>query len=851
MINEQPDVLNLLKKLQESTTEDIDEERGSFKKGDKVTYDMLGGGLTNSDLIRMLGTNEHATRANHSETVAEIVEAIGEEVARYSIMFEDGFVINDVAASELKSVKEEFKDTPEKEWNPIGSHDKRLTGKVRCANCEEEVKVVDRETGLCKDCFQSRFKWQEESKTNEAEGFETVDFADKFKEKFLKQLDDGMERDTAIRNALNIVSQGAFARLDIRGQKRQFKRFLNLVKSYGKTFECEDIEEFKTNEAEEAAQTMKPQEKPNINAEDFHMEDYSEEDLEKVKSKSEETGNAIRQVEDDELKIEPDKVVKPKKESKLKEVKKFGVFGNHRETNRYHASYYDSEADAVEAAKKLDATHYAEAWTSDEKGQFDNLDQIIWKSEPIKKESKTNEQETTITPSKVGLKKISDEKLKQLHDNSLHSFHHWVEDKEAANATLAAKAVEKYEDEMVDREMISNDARSEDILAYTKEKKESKFSFMKKQKPLWLCDECHRTFRANEGTCEKCKSKGAEKIVKEEEEVAEQTAGFTKEVFQVTWKNTDTGEEESTRVMAFDKADARREAKRPNREITTVEGPITEEPRKEEGKVPFDQDKGGKVNEQDVKPYTVTWQNLDEPHGKFRFFDVNAHSESHAEAKAIETLKRDGVPEKFIEIKAVELKESKTNEQEDDWDLTFEYKHNLIWHNPLMDKEGEPFIWQKHPIANKRIRVFTDYQADWVERNKGISVRAELEEKATEAKEVKPTNVVEIVKSTVDPDAYNIRVVELPEGSIVILATTEGKEEALKRGKEIADALNAKFAGIVDEKKVEEQEKDTFKTIAKGITDKVDADKLATEKDGQVVTDEDDEKKFAVIVKEE
>lgn len=47
----------------------------------------------------------------------------------------------------------------------------------------------------------------------------------------------------------------------------------------------------------------------------------------------------------------------------------------------------------------------------------------------------------------------------------------------------------------------------------------------------------------------------------------------------------------------------------------------------------------------------------------------------------------------------------------------------------------------------------------------------------------------------------------------------------------------------------EQEEKDQFRTIAQGIEDKADADELARKKQGQVVKDSTDEKKFAVIVK--
>ena len=47
---------------------------------------------------------------------------------------------------------------------------------------------------------------------------------------------------------------------------------------------------------------------------------------------------------------------------------------------------------------------------------------------------------------------------------------------------------------------------------------------------------------------------------------------------------------------------------------------------------------------------------------------------------------------------------------------------------------------------------------------------------------------------------------------------------------------------------MEQAEEDTFATVAKGLEED-DAKKMAQEKDGQVVTDEDNPDKFAVIVR--
>ncbi|MBE3101959.1 MAG: zinc ribbon domain-containing protein, partial [Firmicutes bacterium] len=230
--NENPDVLNLLEKIQEATTSDVDEERGSFKKGDKVTYNMLGGSLSNDDFIRTLGTNEHAIRVRHDGTIAEIVEAMGEEVARYSIQFTDGFIINDVAVSEVRAITEAY----------------------------------------------------------------TRSYQQMTKEELKKELKD-------FHGELN---RGFCAHpKEVQAEIDKINAELKRNKSM--------------SEAEDATQTMKPQEKPALDAEDVNMEDYSEEDLNKpeakVKSKSEKSGDAIRGVEDKELVQKDDKVVTPKNEA--------------------------------------------------------------------------------------------------------------------------------------------------------------------------------------------------------------------------------------------------------------------------------------------------------------------------------------------------------------------------------------------------------------------------------------------------------------------------------------------------------------------------------------------------------
>jgi hypothetical protein len=393
--------------------------------------------------------------------------------------------------------------------------------------------------------------------------------------------------------------------------------------------------ESRTNEAAEVPQTMQPQEKPNINAEDYHMEDYSEEDLEKVKSKSAETGNAIRQVEDDELKQEPDKVTKSKKES---------------------------------------------------------------------------------------------------------------------------------------------------------------VSVFARQKPLWLCNSCFKTFRSDENICS-CESTNTEKITEGEG----WAVGHLKYIYNVEFEVA--GKKDSTRVEAFDEPDAKRLVQRikPGARIIGVK-------KIGEGKSP----KQGDKEATQIKKLSETVSELisevpgiskeDQLYLKWAL-NKNLISNTWPEEDAINDALAEvtnQVPEKemydpafdnqSLYLKYVLLPKARVEairmgvsvpkgigEQKEDWDLTFKYTHDQLTGNPLLDKGGNPYLWEKHPIEGRRVHVFTDYQAGWVA---------------------------------------------------------------------------GKGATPVRETKVQEQEKDTYTTVARGVVDKAEADRLARDKKGIVVADEEDPKKFMIIVKE-
>ena len=56
-----------------------------------------------------------------------------------------------------------FVDYPEKEFNPAKASENE---ELICSNCAEQCEIADRETGLCKDCFEARFTWQEKGEND-------------------------------------------------------------------------------------------------------------------------------------------------------------------------------------------------------------------------------------------------------------------------------------------------------------------------------------------------------------------------------------------------------------------------------------------------------------------------------------------------------------------------------------------------------------------------------------------------------------------------------------------------------------------------------------------------------------
>jgi len=842
-LDKKPDILNLLEKVQAISDSSVDEERGDFQIDESVRYNMLGGTLSNQDLLHSLGSREHTVRTKHDGQIAKIVEKIGDTVARFSIVFEDGFTLSDIATSEILAITESADVY-------VGADVVLLHGGYK----GEKGKVVD-------------FTLEGEVPDFDAEG----------------------------------------GQVDVRLASGKMV--------YVPVFSVKVLES-KVDEAEDATQTMKPQEKPDLNAEDVGMEDYSDEELNtpeaKVKSKSEETGNAIRGVEDDELEQTEDKVVEPKNESKIKEdqriVDRFIDKGLSRlphvnddvskvmdelmsaegeklspeewqdvekELQAVVDSYLD-ESKIKEALKKQsrgdaifqstsskvkdDADHFpinnanqarnalarANQYSSAPKWYKGSLDALVkrvanavkakYPSIKVTKASRkpgkngTNEATTmadmylvtwqntaapvsqeryvdvaAITPKQAEFKAKGVLKRSGIDADVIKIIS--VELKEATQKEFdtfkrnnpATEEDERQEEAIISAYLLKREAgwSREDAVQFVAKGSispqhvrkllsirgvtEKDHSFLKTRLPLWLCEACGKTFRAEKSVCSFCESATVEKLVKEARD--SDLVGHVKKAWKVTWKDKETGKEDSTRVMGFDKASAEKEASRPNRKI--IKSVLVS---KNESKESDDEDESDAVQ---VKEF----------------------------------MGQEGLP-----------KVGKT------YRISTKVGHS--WETKNYKVTGVDYQRTGRGDLGKYFQVEGD--TEWYLASLYHFDEVGVEE--AKKKEVKPFRTIEVVRSQVDPDVFNIRVVELPKGDMVILDTKPEKEAALKKGRELANILNAKFLGIIGEATLEEAEEETFITVGKGL-EKEDADKLAQDKEGQVIQDEDDDTKFAVITK--
>jgi len=430
----------------------------------------------------------------------------------------------------------------------------------------------------------------------------------------------------------------------------------------------------KTNEAEVVPQTMKPQEKPDIDAKDFRMEDYSEEDLEKAKSKSAETGDAIRQVKDDELKIEPT-------ESK------------HRE---------------------------------------------------------------------------------------------------------------------------------------------------KKQKSLWLCTECCKTFESKEGYCEICKSDKHVEIIIED---ASGLVGFTKHVYQVDYKTKD-GQEESTRVMAFDHDDAEHMIlKDPD-----VDKVLKVELIKEGKNWPGKRDGTG--------PYKHSYQRIKHGKGKRKQAGKKCLAKESKLEETVEeligevpgvdiedqqvlrwALKKDIIPVRFPSyeemIDGLSVAKEKGLIEEEPEDLDLGEIDAVYLRYVLLPKAKEAAVKAGLKFESKEDKVDEELTAKQIEDMKAPKLVFKYDTVQPHKKMMEDLATTNFFKSAmVGTQITLINVADIP--------VKYAKDEDLKWKPYTS-------FGFVEESELHEAE-DNYVTVGKGL-EKEDAEKLAVEKEGVVIPDEENKDKFSVVVK--
>jgi hypothetical protein len=493
------------------------------------------------------------------------------------------------------------------------------------------------------------------------------------------------------------------------------------------------------------------------------MEDYSEEDLEKVKSKSAETGNAIRQVEDDELKQEPAKAKKAKKESKSTFTKQKPLWL----CNSCFKTFRSDENICSCKSTNTEKITEGEGWAVGHLKHVYNVEfELAGKKDSTRVEAfdepdaKRLVQRIKPGAKILGITKVQEDKIPGgLADKSKPEDF----DKEQVEAGTKVE-MEHTKDPKVAQE-IAMDHLTEDPDYYRKLKKME---------------------AGKDNPCPKESKKEESKVTETVEELIGEVPGISKEdqlylkwalnknLISNTWPDEDV--------------------------ISDALAEITDQ-------VPGEE-----------------------------MYDPASDNQSLY-------LKYVLVPKaKFEAMKMGVTVPKEVTEQKEDWDLTFKYTHNQLTGNPLLDKEGNPYLNPKLQIEGKRIRVFTDYQAGWVEGKGAVPVR---ESKVQEQEELEAKSIGEIVD---DLAALVMNLAQVKSDAKVLLSQcTSDRELTVKLLAKLKVAL-----GLVEsaESRVEEQEKDTYATIAKGIVDKAEADRLARDKKGMVVADEEDPKKFMVIVKE-
>jgi len=317
------------------------------------------------------------------------------------------------------------------------------------------------------------------------------------------------------------------------------------------------------------------------------------------------------------------------------------------------------------------------------------------------------------------------------------------------------------------------------------------------RKSLYLCNECCKTFRANESKCTECGSERVEKITGELNEVGVHVDPGTYRV--IFFDGSVVELDANSRVDAMNKARVKSPEKRviSSRKIKDLDGTyiLPERKTNEDAKM------GDLYGVVDKYGYRIVDTKSDREiyiAGNHRLDSQQIAEPGTENALSIEELKdfADQTGEELAEengVKYLGSEMSGVNEAR----LPRNVSPKESYYKVTVHFDSDP-VWTKEPQC-----VF---------------------EEALQA-------IYETGNATSDRDKLIVLENYLDEHARV-------------------DETNREGTIKVGESKVNEEEKETRTVIAKGIVDREEADRIAREKNGVVIPDSEDSQKFAVIVKE-
>lgn len=811
MFDHQPDELNLLRKLQESTTSDIDEDRGTYQKDDRVLYQMFESGLSESDLIRMLGSDEFALRSNHNGSIATIAEAIGEEVSRYSIIFEDGFIINDVTPSELLPVKEEVKEEASEE---VKVEEAKVEEKAK--DVPEKPKIEAEEIGM-EDMSEEDLEKAKSKSAESGNAIAQVEDKEVENEELPKP-----SKEQNVSEGIKDIDDEQLSKLaantrksynhwkDDKSQPEKAKRAKDQLDAYEKELDrrrneskypfmrnqeplwlCNEcFTTFRSNESTCTKCESKLTEKIS-EAKDSDLAAAETKEVFRVTWKNKETG---KEEETNVMAFDKTAAEKEATRPSREDVKAEGPITS--ESKLQEQKCPDCGADVYEEAD-IDGWGCPECgWTGDnpkfeskEKG-----DDVPFESE-LKEEDSANELKEPLKPD-YGLKfknfaSGSDEPTTGRYYTAVYSDEEGLDhypvmfSSKHIPTEIAEKMLKIYD------QFLGNTEENPYLESKIKEgvqeligevpgiEKDEQEALRKAIEDGTISNE----WPSDEEMVDALTKAGVDSAIADAEDLEDFRLAYLKHVLltlamkpHLAAKESDVSEEEAELYVGAPVKVLRGRSRGQTGEIVDIQ--IADEDPEGQGQID--------VKLEDGRIVYLEWEDVE----------------------MLENNPEDNTKE-----------EEQLAEADADWDLTFKYKHNMIQHNPIMDSEGITLVPTR--ISGKKVRVFSDYQAEWVERNKGVPVRETIkEDRASKSaaqmkQDVAASVAVEVASSEVDPEVYNLSIVELPKGDKILVDTDADKDELSTRGKALARQLGAQFVGVVSEE--EEDHKDN---IPGGLADK-------------------------------